>query len=91
MRRDRRPSGIVASCDAVVVLLLGSCCGGGSGLLGVLVMRLLLLLCLLLLLVVHPSWLAVGLVLLLVREDVRPLEHLGGQMWPARRLEAEVE
>lgn len=66
---ESRSSSVMIGSDSIVMLLLSSRCGSGGSLLGMLIVILLLL-------VMHPSWLAVRCILLLVREYVRPLEHL---------------
>ena len=63
---DGRADSVVISSDSVVMLLLGSADRGSSSLLRVLMVALL----------VHPWLFTLWVILMLVREDVCPREHL---------------
>lgn len=77
MSRSNRGSGrVVVSGNAIIMLLLCGRCSGCSGLLGMLMVTLLM----------HPCWLAVRVELLLVGENVCPLEHLVRSMLPTSGL-----
>lgn len=69
MAWDHRSNSIVIGSDSIKMLLLSGRCGSSGSLLGMLIVALLLRM-------MHPSWLAVRCILLLMREYVRPLEHL---------------
>lgn len=69
MAWDSRSNSVMIGSDSIVMLLLSGGCGSGGSLLGMLIVALLLLM-------MHPSWLAVRCVLLLMREYMRSLEHL---------------
>ena len=61
MAWDSRSNSVMIGSDSIVMLLLSGGCGSGGSLLGMLIVALLLLM-------MHPSWLAVRCVLLLMRE-----------------------
>lgn len=63
--------------NSIIMLLLSGRRSGSRGLLSMLMLIMLLM---------HPCWFAVRIELLLVREDVSPLEHLVRSMEPTSLL-----